>query len=81
MWWSAGSNTGVVMICGQKVALGRIHQHQTITVNVSETSLAIELDDGETRMVYAKLGVKSRRAAVRRAEELALLSRGHNRQA
>ncbi len=26
------SNTGVIMVCGQKVALGRIHQHQTLTI-------------------------------------------------
>ena len=26
------SNTGVIMVCGQKVALGRIHRHQTVTV-------------------------------------------------
>ncbi len=39
------------MVCGQKVALGRIHQHQTVTVHVSDTTLAIELDDGETRVV------------------------------
>ena len=39
------------MICGQKVALGRIHRHQTLTVHVSETTLAIELEDGETRVV------------------------------
>jgi len=45
------SNTGVIMVCGQKIALGRIHQHQTVTVHVSETTLAIELDDGETRVV------------------------------
>ena len=36
---------------GQKIALGRIHRHQTLTVHVSETTLAIELDDGETRVV------------------------------
>jgi hypothetical protein len=45
------SHTGVIMVCGQKVALGRIHRYQTLTVHVSETTLAIELDDGETRMV------------------------------
>ena len=39
------------MICGQKVALGRTHQHQTVTIWVSDTTLAIELDDGETRIV------------------------------
>lgn len=45
------SNTGIVMVCGQKVALGRVHRWQTIAIHVSETTLAIELDDGETRMV------------------------------
>jgi LuxR family maltose regulon positive regulatory protein len=32
-----------------------------------------------TKSIYAKLGVNSRRAAVRRAEELDLLSRARNR--
>jgi hypothetical protein len=45
------SNTGVVMVAGQKVALGRVHKHQTVTVVVSETTLAFELDDGDTRVV------------------------------
>ena len=45
------SNTGVIMVAGQKVALGRVHQHQTVTVLVSETTLAIELDDQEVRVV------------------------------
>lgn len=45
------SNTGVVTVCGQKVALGRVHRHQTLTIHVAETILAIELDDGDTRVV------------------------------
>lgn len=45
------SNTGVIMVAGQKVALGRVHKHQTVTVLVSETTLAIELDDQEVRVV------------------------------
>ena len=45
------SNTGVIMVAGQKVALGRQFQHHTVTVHVSETTLAIELPDGETRVV------------------------------
>ena len=45
------SNTGVIMVAGQKVALGRIHQHQTVTVLVSDTTLAIELPDGDTKIV------------------------------
>jgi len=45
------SNTGVIMVAGQKVALGRVHKSQTVTVLVSETTLAIELDDQEVRVV------------------------------
>lgn len=45
------SNTGVIMICGQKVALGRTHKHHTVTIAVSDTTLAIELDDQETRVI------------------------------
>ena len=45
------SNTGVIMVCGQKIALGRAHSHQTVTIHVSDTTLAVELDDGETRVI------------------------------
>jgi hypothetical protein len=34
-----------------KVALGRIHAGQTVSIAVSDTTLAIELDDVETRVV------------------------------
>lgn len=39
------------MVCGQKISLGRAHKHQTLTIWVSETTLAIELDDEQTRVV------------------------------
>jgi hypothetical protein len=45
------SATGVIMVCGQKIVLGRIHAGQTLTVAVSDTTLAVELDDAETRVV------------------------------
>jgi transposase InsO family protein len=45
------SATGVILICGQKIALGRTHAGQTLTVAVSDTTLAIEFDDAETRVV------------------------------
>jgi hypothetical protein len=45
------SNTGVIMVAGQKVALGRLHQHQTVTVLVSDTTLAIEFTDGDAKVV------------------------------
>ncbi|WP_230687359.1 IS481 family transposase [Catellatospora vulcania] len=40
------SNNGVIMVVGQKVALGRVHAGKTLTVAVSETHLAVECDDG-----------------------------------
>jgi transposase InsO family protein len=45
------SATGVIVVCRQKIALGRAHAGQTLTVAVSDTTLAIELDDAETRVV------------------------------
>ena len=45
------SNSGIIMVVGQKIALGRTHQHQTVTMHVSETTLAVEFDDGETRII------------------------------
>jgi transposase InsO family protein len=44
------SNTGVIMVAGQKVALGRIHAHTVVTVYVADTTLTIEAD-GATRTV------------------------------
>ena len=41
----------VIVVCGQQVALGRVHAWQTLIVAVSETALAIELDDAESRVV------------------------------
>ncbi|MET7401536.1 hypothetical protein ABZS66_49450 [Dactylosporangium sp. NPDC005572] len=38
------SNSGVVMVVGQKVALGRIHAGKTIAI--TDTQLAIHCDDG-----------------------------------
>ena len=45
------SKDGIICVCKQKVALGRIHRYKTVTVYVSDTALAIELDDQETRVV------------------------------
>jgi transposase InsO family protein len=36
------SNSGVIMVAGQKVALGRLHARATVTVHVAETTLTIE---------------------------------------
>jgi hypothetical protein len=45
------SATGVIVVCGQKIALGRTHAGHTLTIAVSDTTLAIELDDAQTRVV------------------------------
>jgi hypothetical protein len=49
------SNTGVIMVAGQQVALGCGHAGRTVTVHVSETTLAIEVDaehgDLDTKVV------------------------------
>jgi transposase InsO family protein len=44
------SATGVITVCWQKVALGRVYAGRTVTIHVAEHTLAIELDD-ETRTV------------------------------
>ena len=44
------SNTGVIMVAGQKVALGRIHAHTVVTVYLADTTLTIEAGD-DTRTV------------------------------
>ena len=41
----------MIMVAGQKVALGRQFAQYTVTVHVSETTLAVELPDGDTRTV------------------------------
>jgi transposase InsO family protein len=45
------ASNGILMVAGQKVALGRMHKHRTVTVLVSETTLAVELADAETMVV------------------------------
>jgi transposase InsO family protein len=44
------SATGMITVCRQPVALGRVHAGRTVTVHVSEHTLAVELD-GETRTI------------------------------
>lgn len=46
----AASN-GVILVCRQRVNLGAVHAGQIVSVAVSETSLTIDLGDGDTRTV------------------------------
>jgi transposase InsO family protein len=44
------SNTGVIMIAGQKIALGRIHAGQVVTVHVTAETITIDLGE-DTRTI------------------------------
>ena len=45
------SNSGGIMVTKQKVWLGRQWARTTVTIHVSETTLTIELPDGDTKVV------------------------------
>ncbi len=44
-------HTGVISICGQRIGLGRGYARRTLMIAVSETTLAVELDDGDVRVI------------------------------
>ena len=44
-------NTGGIRVASQRVALGRQYKHTVVTVHVSETTLAIQLPDGDTKII------------------------------
>ncbi len=45
------SNTGIIMVAGQKIALGRIHAGQVVTVHVAAETITIDLGGEDTRTV------------------------------
>ncbi|WP_238402776.1 IS481 family transposase [Cellulomonas sp. H30R-01] len=45
------SATGVIVVAGQKVPLGRINAGATVTVHAAQETLAIDLPDGDTTVV------------------------------
>jgi hypothetical protein len=45
------SNTGVIMIAGQKIALGRIHAGHAVTGRVAEHAITFELGGDDIRTV------------------------------
>src|SRR4029079_15898684 len=45
------SSSVIVMVCGQTNDRGRTHGQQTVTIHVADSTLAVELDDGETRVI------------------------------
>jgi len=45
------SNTGVIMVVGQKSALGCIHAGQIVTVHVAQHTVTIDLGGDDTRAI------------------------------
>jgi hypothetical protein len=39
------------MVAGQKIALGRIHAGQVVTVHVADQTITVDLDDQDSRTV------------------------------
>jgi len=66
------SNSGVIMVVGQKIALGRIHAGQVVTVHVAQATITIDLADGDSRTVRRTttdpvLRVKAQRPSAKQA--------------
>jgi hypothetical protein len=45
------SNTGVIMVVGQKITPGRIHAGKAVTVHVAHDTMTIDLSGDDTRTV------------------------------
>jgi hypothetical protein len=45
------SNTGVIMVAGQKITFGRIHTGQVVTVHVAAETITIDLGGDDTLTV------------------------------
>jgi transposase InsO family protein len=45
------SNTGVIMVAGQKIALGRIHAARVVTVHVAEHTITLDLGGDDMRTI------------------------------
>ena len=45
------SNTGVIMVAGQKIALGRIHAARVVTVHVAEHTMTVDLGGDDLRTI------------------------------
>jgi hypothetical protein len=74
------SNTGAILVTGQRVALGRVHAHTIVTVYVADTTLTIETADGDPRTVarttsQAVRSIKAHRP--RKAAETSTMSWDH----
>jgi hypothetical protein len=58
------------MIAGQKIALGRIHARQVVTVHVAEHTLTIDLGGDDTRTIRRTTTDPVRRVKAQRPSQL-----------
>ncbi|MGN6172736.1 MAG: IS481 family transposase [Streptosporangiaceae bacterium] len=68
------SNSGVIMVVGQKVALGRIHARQLVSVRVSPKTITIETGADDIRTVRRTTSQPVRAFKVQRSRKTAKVS-------
>jgi hypothetical protein len=44
--WVSGNSAHLVLVTGQKLAVGHTHGHTALTVRVTEHTITVDLDDG-----------------------------------
>jgi transposase InsO family protein len=59
------SSTGTISVCRQNISVGRIHAGRVVLVHVSDTTIAVELDDKEVKTIRrtTNLAVRNVKAA------------------
>jgi hypothetical protein len=68
------SNSGVVMVAGQKIALGRIHARQLVSARVTADTITIEIGAGDIRTVRRTTTQPVRSIKVQRPRKAAKVS-------
>ena len=68
------SNSGVIMVVGQKIALGRIHARKLVSVRVSPGALTIEIGADDIRTVQRTTGQPVRNLRAQRSRKTAKVS-------
>jgi transposase InsO family protein len=68
------SNSGVIMVVGQKIALGRIHARKLVSVHVSPKTITIEIGADDTRTVQRTTDQPVRNLQAQRSRKAAKVS-------
>ena len=46
-------STGAVLVAGQRIFIGRVHRHETVSIDVTDTTLTVHFDSGASK-VFAR---------------------------